>query len=218
MAMFLLFFRRLFQVRLGRANGTAHDYSIGAFAAVVIQRRHSKLRSASHFHPRPLACEELAQMISMFSACSARPSWSFHRRRPHPSCCPETHRACRSRTPPVCHGAQDTPVSPQNNRRCSRFRQTADASVGWSHHQCRRAGCIAGRGSRNHQCSDPSIWISSPTQSRDAAAGDQASTAASLAAKAVKLSACLGSVGGNIIRRGWRAAAIYASARACPAD
>src|SRR5712671_6763550 len=45
-------------------------------------------------------------------------------------------------------GAPDKRASLQNNRRCSRSRQTADALAGWWHRQCRRAGCIAVRGPR----------------------------------------------------------------------
>src|SRR3981081_4954192 len=45
-------------------------------------------------------------------------------------------------------GAPDKRASLQNNRRCSRSRQTADALAGWLHRQCRRAGCIAVRGPR----------------------------------------------------------------------
>lgn len=50
--------------------------------------------------------------------------------------------------PPACHGAPGTFLSLQNNRRCSRSQQTIDASAGWWHHRCKRAGRIAARDPR----------------------------------------------------------------------
>src|SRR4030088_1386166 len=74
-------------------------------------------------------------------------------------------------------GAPDKRASLQNNRRCSRSRQTADALAGWWHRQCRRAGCIAARGPRTTNAPIHRSGSTRPRNPGDTAADARASTA-----------------------------------------